>query len=246
MRSEVCDLLERVSLDNQLRAVVLHGSGRVFSVGYDLGPTKTNPSSKGETAYDWKQTIQSSSTMFWRALWDFPKPLIAAVHGYCLGGGCAVAMVCDLTISSDDCVFGEPEVRLGTGSTLLMPWFLAPKWTNELLMMGKTITADRAYEMGLINEIVTADRLLDYAKRFALIAAKIDPVVMELTKEGLHKTYERMGLFDAVSHHDSLLAIMHGSETPSRTEFERVARREGTRTALRNRAAEFSVIESDV
>ena len=88
------------------------------------------------------------------------KPTIAAVHGWCLGGACELAMACDLVVATEDARFGEPEIRFGSGPvTLLMPFVLGEKKTNELLLTGDTIDADEAERRGLVNRVVPASRL---------------------------------------------------------------------------------------
>ena len=88
-------------------------------------------------------------------LWSLPKPTIAAVRGYCLAGGCELAMACDIIVSGESGRFGEPEIRYGSGPvTLLMPFILGQKKTNELLFTGDMIDAETAERAGMINRVV--------------------------------------------------------------------------------------------
>jgi enoyl-CoA hydratase/carnithine racemase len=237
LQQEVRDILPRLEADDEVRAVILCGAGRAFSAGYDLGADEP------QRPLDWKAVFDRDGSAYWRAVWDFRKPIIAAVHGYCLGGACEIAMLCDLTIASEDCKFGEPEIRFGGGSTLVMPWYLPLKITKELLLTGKMISAQRAYEVGMVNEVVPADKLLDRAKYHARLMSKIDPVAMQLTKEGLNRTYEIMGLVDAIRYHDNLVAIMFGTETPESKAFNEIRDRDGVRAALTWRDQQFKEVE---
>src|SRR5207244_8829951 len=128
-------------------------------------------------------------------LWALPKPTIAAVRGWCLAGGCELAMACDLIVAAEDARFGEPEIRYGSGPvTLLMPFLLGQKRTNELLFTGDAITAREAERIGLVNRVVPADEL-DAA--VGELVRKIAPTplpVLRLTKLALLRAYAAMGL----------------------------------------------------
>ena len=92
--------------------------------------------------------------------WHCPKPTISAVHGHCLAGGCELALACDITIASEDAIFGEPELRFGAGIVcLILPWLTGPKQAKELIFTGNDrIPAERALAMGLVNRVVPAGR----------------------------------------------------------------------------------------
>ena len=125
--------LNEAEADESVRVVILSGAGRAFSAGYDL---KEDADAGERTAYDWHGELARDLEVTMR-VWELSKPVIAAVHSYCLAGACELAMACDLTIAAEDAVFGEPEVRYGSGPvTLLMPWLIGVKKTKELLYTG--------------------------------------------------------------------------------------------------------------
>jgi enoyl-CoA hydratase/carnithine racemase len=240
LRAEVIDLLDRIAADDDARAVVFCGAGRAFSAGYDLD----GDDAEGDpTVIGWKRR-QDRGPAFWRAIWDFRKPIIAAVQGYCLGGACEIAMLCDLTIATDDCKFGEPEIRFGSGSTLVMPWYVPPKLAKELLYTGKMIDAQRAYQIGMVNEVVPADQLMTRAMYHARLISKVAPLAVQLTKEGLNRTYETMGLLNAINYHDNLVSMMFGTETDESKTFNEIRERDGVRAALNWRDEQFKEVEA--
>jgi enoyl-CoA hydratase/carnithine racemase len=221
---EVIDALDRLEADDEVRAVVLCGDPEQGSV------------------MQWKRHLESIWP-FSRRVWNFRKPIIAAVHGYCLGGGCEIAMLCDMTIASSDCRLGEPEIRFSTGSTLIMPWIVPMKIARELLYTGKTIDAQRAYEVGMVNEVVEPEDLMQRAYYHARLIAKVSPLAVELTKEGINRTYEIMGLLNALNHHDNLVAILDGSETDELRQFEEIRAARGLRAALDWRDQQFREVD---
>ncbi|MDQ1627343.1 MAG: hypothetical protein QOI54_1087 [Actinomycetota bacterium] len=236
---EVIDALDRLEADDEVRAVVLCGAGRAFSAGYDIQPG-SDP--EQGSVMQWKRHLESIWP-FSRRVWNFRKPIIAAVHGYCLGGGCEIAMLCDMTIASSDCRLGEPEIRFSTGSTLIMPWIVPMKIARELLYTGKTIDAQRAYEVGMVNEVVEPEDLMRRAYYHARLIAKVSPLAVELTKEGINRTYEIMGLLNALNHHDNLVAILDGSETDELRQFEEIRAARGLRAALDWRDQQFREVD---
>lgn len=242
LQHEVIDALARLEQEEGVRAAILTGAGRAFSAGFDIG--KSDQDESELTPLQWRERMEGSSFRYARSVWEFKKPLIAATHGYCLGGACEIAMLCDLTISSDDCQFGEPEIRFGTGSpALIMPWIVPMKVAKELLYTGKLIGAQRAYELGMVNEVVAGDQLEKRARYHALVMSKVPPLALRLTKEGLNKTYEIMGLLNALAYNGTLVPIVNGSETEEFQEFEKVRGEQGLRAALAWRNSQFEELE---
>jgi Enoyl-CoA hydratase/carnithine racemase len=149
--------LDRAVADDEVKVVVVTGSGeRAFSAGTTCPPKPPTPTSR---PIEWHEVLATDidATM---KLWALPKPTIAAVRGYCLAGGCELAMACDMIISTESGRFGEPEIRYGSGPvTLLMPFLLGQKKTNELLFTGDMIDARAAERAGMINRVVAEDEL---------------------------------------------------------------------------------------
>ena len=158
MIAEVTQALDVVEADPGLRVVVVHGAGRAFCSGFDL---KDDAAAQPSGVATWRRLLKQDFDFLIR-FWDLSKPTIAAVHGYCLAGGCELAMACDITIAAENAVFGEPELRFGSVITaLMMPWLVGPKRTKELLLTGADrIPAAWAEKIGLINRIVAPEALM--------------------------------------------------------------------------------------
>jgi enoyl-CoA hydratase len=224
------EALDRAAADDAVKVVVVTGAGeRAFSAGYDLSAEVDHAHIP---AHEWHQVLGAdiAATM---KLWQLPKPTIAAVRGYCLAGGCEVAMACDMVISGTSGRFGEPEIRYGSGPvTLLMPFILGQKKTNELLFTGDVIDAEAAERAGMINRVV-ADEDVD-AEVEALVR-KIAPTplpVLRLTKIALVRAFEAMGLREAVSMNLDLSSMLNAADTPEQREFMDIVREQGLKAAL--------------
>jgi enoyl-CoA hydratase/carnithine racemase len=236
---EFGDAFDRLEADEEVRAVVLLGAGRAFSAGYDL---KESGAQKVSGVVEWRKRLERD-VRFTLRVWDCPKPVIAAVHGYCLAGACDLAMMCDLTVAAEGTLFGEPEIRFGSGVvTLVMPWVIGMKKTRELLYTGfDRVTAEEALALGLVNRVVPADRLDAEAMALAEEIARNDPEAVKLTKIALNRTYERMGIKDALAMNLELDTIMEAAETPMRREFNRIRDEQGLKAAIAWRDARFRV-----
>jgi enoyl-CoA hydratase len=222
--------LTRAAADETVRVVVLQGAGRAFSAGYDLSEEVAD---QIDNAHDWHRVLEKDVAVTMQLL-RLPKPTIAAVHGYCLAGGCDLAMACDLIIAAEETRIGEPEIRYGSGPvTMLMPYLIGQKHTNELLFTGDAIDAARAEQIGLVNRVVAAERLGTEADALARRIALTPVAVLRYTKLGLLRTYEAMGLSQAVNSNLDLSAILNGANTPEQQEFDEIAGRDGLQAALR-------------
>ena len=130
------------------------GAGRAFSAGFDLD-MEVDTSAGAPDPAAVRRALRNDFDIIMR-FWDSPKPTIAAVHGYCLGSAMELALACDLTVASEECFFGAPEVRFGSGIVaMLAPWLAGPKRAKYLLLSGDDqVSARDAHEMGLVNRVV--------------------------------------------------------------------------------------------
>jgi enoyl-CoA hydratase len=228
--------LRRAAADDETKVVVLTGAGRAFSAGYDLAE---EVAADVEGADRW-HALLAEDVAVTMELWALPKPTIAAVRGWCLAGGCELAMACDLVVASDDARFGEPEIRYGSGPvTLLMPFLLGQKKTNELLLTGDAVDAAEAERIGLVNRVVPGAEL---EATVAELVRKIAPTplpVLRLTKLALTRAYEAMGLREAVAANLDLSAVLNAADTPEQREFDRIVAAEGLKAALAWRDARY-------
>ncbi|MEP7223734.1 MAG: enoyl-CoA hydratase/isomerase family protein [Actinomycetota bacterium] len=228
--------LGEAAADDRIRIVVLAGAGRAFSAGYDIGEEIEHGY---EDAQTWREVLERDLGLAME-LWALPKPTIAAVHGWCLGGACELAMACDMVVAADDARFGEPEIRYGSGPVaLLMPFVLGQKKTSELLFTGDWIDATEALRVGLVNRVVASEALMEAVEE---LVAKIAPTPLEtlrLTKTALTRAYEAMGLRAAVAANLELSVILNSLDSPEQREFDRLASEQGLRAALAWRDARY-------
>jgi enoyl-CoA hydratase len=237
MIAEVEKALDVVEVDADVHAVVVHGAGRAFCSGFDL---KDDAAAQPSGVATWRRLLKQDFDFLIR-FWDYPKPTIAAVHSYCLAGGCELAMACDITIAAESAIFGEPELRFGSVITaLMMPWLIGPKRTKELLLTGQDrISATSAEKIGLINRTVSDATYLDEALAVAGQIARMDPDAVAMTKQSINRTFEIMGLREALRANLDIAVQIENLETPERKEFQEITRREGLKAAIAWRDARF-------
>jgi enoyl-CoA hydratase/carnithine racemase len=227
--------------DNAIRTVIIRGNGRAFCAGYDLKEEAEQRATEGPPDIaSWRSEL-ARDVQRMLEIFDHPKPVIAEVHGYCLGGGCDLMMMCDLTIASDDALLGEPEIRFGSGVvTMVMPWLVGARKAKEWLLTGEDrITAAEALRIGLVNRVVPADQLSDHTLDLANSIAKLDPVAISLTKRSINRSLEVAGFREALMANVDLDTIIESAEVPERQEFNRVREEQGLKAAIAWRDARF-------
>lgn len=204
--------LDDAAADDKVRVLILSGEGRAFSAGFDLGPSQPD---EGESEAEFvRRGLRRDFDAIMR-FFDFPKPLVAAVHGYCLGSSLEIAAVCDLVVAAADCRFGEPEVTFGSGIVcLVLPWIIGQKPARELLLTGrKDYDAEFALSVGLVNRVVRPETLMDEAQALAASIAQNDARAVRLTKRALNQGLEAAGIRTAL---ERALAIDIDIETKGR------------------------------
>ena len=190
MRIELKNALEDAKKDDSVRVVVIRGSGKAFSAGADLKMLlELDPLS----ASKWHEEVGTSSVLA-RLIREMPKPVIAMVHGYCLGGGFELATSCDLIIASEDAVLGQPEVNVGLipggGGTQMLPRIIGEKKAKELIFTGDRVSAKELEKLGLINRVVPPDKLLDTVKEYIEKIKSKSPVMIAAAKEAINMALE--------------------------------------------------------
>lgn len=234
---EINQAMDQAEANPQVRVIVVSGAGRAFSSGFDL---KAQMEQRPEGAQVWREILDLDFDTTMR-FWNSPKPTIAAVHGACLAGAFELAMACDITIASEDAVFGEPELKFGAGIvTMLLPWMTSPKHAKRIILSADDrITAPEALAMGLVSRVVPPDTQLDAALRTARGIALMDPQLVMQTKKALNRTYDIQGLQTALR---MALDIDHSIEShgsPDKRAFMDIARERGMREAIAWRDARF-------
>jgi enoyl-CoA hydratase len=233
------EAIDRATADDEVKVVVVTGAGRAFSAGYDLADEAA-----GEygAAHDWHHVLGDDVDATMR-LWALPKPTICAVRGYCLAGGCELAMACDIIVAGAGASFGEPEIRYGSGPvTLLMPFVLGQKKTNELLFTGDVIDAEAALRAGLVNRVVPAEEIEAEVEGLVRKIAPTPLPVLRLTKLALLRAYEAMGLRTAVGTNLDLSAMLNAADTPEQKEFMEIVKSSGLKAALAWRDSRYGEV----
>jgi enoyl-CoA hydratase len=230
--------LDDLEGDDGVRAIVVEGAGRAFSAGFDL------EAGEWDSLENIRREMETDFDMILR-FWDCPKPTIAALHGYCLGGALELALACDLAVAAEDTRLGEPEVRFGSGIVaLLLPWITGPKQAKELLLTGSDrITAQRAMEMGLVNRVVPAGEQREAALDLAREVAANDAAAVRLTKLAVNRSYEAMGLRQALAQALELGIAAEASETEKSRTFNEILAKDGAKAALAWRAKQTAAGE---
>lgn len=221
---------DRAEQDQVVRVVVLTGAGKGFSSGFDLKAQAAAPPSGVE---EWRPVLRRDFDACMK-FWHLKKPTIAAVHGPVLAGACELAMACDLTISSEDAVFGEPELRFGAGIVvMLLPWIVGPKRAKEIIMLGlDNVGALEAERIGLVNRVVPAGTHLTESLKAAIQIARVEQPLMSETKRAINRAYSIMGLEQALETGLEIDTEIEGEGMPTKKEFLSIVREKGLREAL--------------
>jgi enoyl-CoA hydratase len=233
--------LARAAEDDAVRVLIIAGSGRAFCAGYDLKEEAEHEKEHGPLdVAGWRAALAHDANRMLE-LFDHPKPVLAQVHGYCLAGGCDLMMMCDLAVASDDAMFGEPEIRFGSGVvTMVMPWLIGARTAKELLLTGEDrIPADEAKRIGLVNRVVPRDRLEDETLALANEIAILDPVAVSLTKKSINRALEVSGFREALAANVDIDSVIEAAEVPERIEFRRIREKEGLKAAIAWRDSRF-------
>jgi enoyl-CoA hydratase/carnithine racemase len=179
------ELLTEIEADDAVGCVVLRGSGRAFAAGADVGAMADEGGS---------ELLAEGYLDRWERVRRFAKPLIAAVHGFCLGGGCELAEACDIVIAAEDARFGLPEVSLGiipgAGGTQLTPRAVGKSLAMEMVLAGRFLSADEALAHGLCSRVVAHEALRDEAVALAATIASRPPIAIRLAKRAVIEAYE--------------------------------------------------------
>ena len=182
--SDLDELVATVKADDEIRALVITGSGeKAFVAGADIGEMSTL-TKEGGTAFG-----KHGNDVF-RAIETLPIPTIAAVNGFALGGGCELSMACDIRICADTAVFGQPETGLGItpgfGGTQRLARLVSPGMAKQLIYTAKNIKADEAYRIGLVNAVYPLEELMPAAEKLAETIAKNAPIAVRACKKAIN------------------------------------------------------------
>ena len=251
MEEEVHHALDVADADDDARVIIINGAGRAFSSGYDMTASTEaeidyeSMIAKGQNVAEhigrWFKNDRKMVTNQTHIM-ELSKPVIAAVHGWCMGGGTWLALSCDLTLASADAVFGQPEVRQISNTSFL--WVLMAGYKNALRysLTGDHIDAEEAKRIGLINDVLPdKESLMAEAFRLANRIALNSPETVATNKYIALLGLEMMGLRNAITTNWLLSSIAHSSQRPDyrRKEMLEAAKERGMRAYLEVRDAPF-------
>jgi enoyl-CoA hydratase len=188
MLAAIAQHLDAIEADDNLRAVVITGAGeKAFAAGADIGHMRK------ATVDEARDYAERGHAVFTR-IEDFPKPVIAAINGYALGGGCELVLACDIRIAADTAKLGQPEVNLGIfpgwGGTQRLPRLTGPGFAKELIFTGRHVDAAEARAAGLVNHISAAAELLDRAVALGEEIARKSPIAVTVAKELVNRALD--------------------------------------------------------
>jgi len=221
---QLVETLERYDLDPNIRCIVLHGAGdRAFAAGADIGDMAE------ATVVDMYERNQFAR---WEKIKRIRKPIIAAVSGFCLGGGCELAMHCDIIIASESAKFGQPEINIGVipgaGGTQRLSRTVGKFRAMELILTGRFMTAQEAHAIGLVTRIVPVETFVEEAVKLAREISERPPMAVRLAKEAVLKAFETP-LSEGLEYERKLFYMLFATED----------QKEGMKAFFEKRKAEY-------
>jgi enoyl-CoA hydratase/carnithine racemase len=223
LMQELAEAVAGFDTDSEVCCIVIAGSDEVFAAGADI---------KAMSERSFQEVIERSTIGFWHQLAGCRTPLIAAVSGFALGGGCELALLCDMIVASETAEFGQPEITLGIipggGGTQRLARVIGKQRTMELVLTGRRIDAQAAHDIGFVNKVAPMDGWLDAAIELANVIARRPPLAVKLAKQAVLAA-EEMPLAGALDHERRLYELTMASE-------DRV---EGMRAFLEKRKPKF-------
>jgi enoyl-CoA hydratase/carnithine racemase len=245
MTAELHGALDAAEADAEVRAIILTGAGRAFSAGYDIGRRPDGKSSldpAGVEVADFLKRWWSSdgdSTRRLLHLWHLSKPVIAAVHGWVMGGGFWYSLACDITIAADNAVFAQPEVRHISNTTFLFAALAGWKAAHRYSLTGDHFDAAEALRLGLVNEVVPRDQLLPKARALAERIALVPEPSVRLNKAVTCYGLLAMGLGAGMLMNIPLSNLAHASYNTQRGDLLDAMREGGLKAFLDARDGAF-------
>ena len=220
----LCEALDQLDRDEDVRAVVVTGNQRAFAAGADIGEMSD------ATPIDMLLTNRIGQ---WDRIRKVTKPVIAAVNGWALGGGCELAMTLDLVVAGEGARFGQPEINIGVipgaGGTQRLTRAIGKSKAMRMVLTGEPITAREAEAAGLVAVVTQDELVVEDALTLAATIAQKSPIALRLAKEAVNAAYE-MSLSDALAHERRLFYLLFASED----------QKEGMAAFLEKRSPDFT------
>jgi enoyl-CoA hydratase len=204
--------LHQLAEDDDVRCIILRGRGRAFSVGYDVDAESKDKESRRRTLIDWQGLRRNNER--WLDVWRCEKPVIVAIHGFCMGGATQLAVCCDLTVVSEDAVIGWPSIPLGGGLLgAVSAWLIGPKKAKELsYIAGSRMTGAEATALGWANHAVKSEEVEDTAFALAKRIVKTPPDLLAIKKRAINRVMDVQGFAEVFTFGAEWDAIAHDSD----------------------------------
>lgn len=223
LMTELVDTLDVLDQDDEIRAIVLTGDSHAFAAGADI----TDMADADST-----EMLRRNQFTKWDRIRRLQKPLIAAVSGFALGGGCELVMHCDMVIASETAQFGQPEIKIGVipgaGGTQRLTRTVGKVRAMEMVLTGKFINAKQAEAWGLVNRVVPIESYLSEAQKLAREIAQMSPIAVRLAKESILKVYDAF-LLDGLEFERKNFYLLFNTED----------QKEGMKAFMEKRPAKF-------
>lgn len=216
MLEDFAAALDLAQRDDSVRVVIVRGAGRAFSVGYDISPGEFSP--HDHTITEDREWLERAIAL-WLRVWDFPKPVIAQVHGYCVAGATMLAICCDITLVAEDASIRWPALPIGGG--LIGPmwaWSVGPKKAKEMsYIAGSEMSGAEAFSLGWANRCVPAAELEEQTRLMARLIARTPSDLLRLKKQAINRVMDTQGFrtistfsaeWDSIAHYSKGAADM--------------------------------------
>jgi enoyl-CoA hydratase len=208
VRDDMLEILARLETDEGVGVVVITGAGeKAFIAGADIGEFE------GRSPFDQRRAMRTPR--LYDVMSTFPKPVIAMINGFCLGGGCELALSCDLRIASDNARFGQPEIKLGLipggGGTQRLPRQVGLGHALRLILSGDMIDAGEAEKIGLVEQVVPAGDLRTHTLELAQRIASMSPLTLRVAKESVRAS-QRMAIEEGILYERDLFCLCFSTE----------------------------------
>lgn len=228
---ELLALLNRAEADEGVHAVVIQGAGRAFSTGADTKRDEASGHPVPTSTVEDRAGRELNLQRYFR-IWDSPLPVVAKVHGYCLGRAVQLAAVCDVTITADDARVGAPQLPLGAGfNSVYWAWLIGPKKTKELFFnTGSIISGTEAVRIGLFNRAVPAGELDEAVAEYVTRLARTPRDILTLQKRAINRTQDLRGFREAMLQAVDINVTAHHSDAVN--EMNRRITRDGLRATI--------------
>jgi enoyl-CoA hydratase/carnithine racemase len=223
LMEELAAAVERLDADDEARCIVIAGDKDAFAAGADIGALRDRTL---------KEAMESPSGNFWKRIAGCRTPLIAAVSGFALGGGCELALTCDMIVASDSAEFGQPEITLGIipggGGTQRLARVVGKQRAMEMMLTGRRVSAEEALKMGFVNQVTGRADWLEKALELASVVARRAPIAAKLAKQAV-----------LVAEETGLEAGLHAERRLFELAMATEDRVEGTHAFLEKRKPDF-------